>query len=804
MNPLTRKAMPTTGDLTTATPNKKGWLTIVVVSGLILAMATLSLLVVQENKTRATALAEKHLPLLENTQNLRLQLAATQSILYAYYLTADREGFGKQFIPNFANLADSYKQIQEQIPEARGLDAIDSLIVDTLDLSNSFDRVMRAEKIDWDQARAVLDEFPAIARQMDIESEQLTLWIRNHIIDAAQRSIEHTQWTLISVTLLGLASLLALALMINHNRKRLEALREQIRLVTFPERNPFPVMSIRDSGTIAYSNNSALDTAAKLTPDGDIQALLPDNLDLLLAHAREDHSYHQLEYEKYSRFWSLGLHWLADFQEYHVYLSDITDRKTAENRLTYLAYHDPLTGLPNRLQFNRDRLNNSANHSVVAVIKLDHLQKVINTGGLALADKVLKAFTERLLDTLAQEQAPGHLYRFDGNLLCATFPDWRQGMQILEALRTAITPLFAIDGYEYFLTLSIGVARIGENAIRSKSATANKATEEILRQADSAMNVVKVSGGNGIQVYDTALDRHHQQQIILENDLRQALDRNELSLVFQPQLAVDSGEIIGAEALLRWQHGKLGAISPAVFIPMAEETGAIIDIGYWVLEQACRHAVCWKNTHGKSIRVAVNISPRQLFHTDLEAIVTRVLATTGLPAEHLELEITESTALEDFNTACRVLGKLKSLGILLALDDFGTGFSSLSYLAQLPVDTLKIDKSFIDNLANSPQHQAIAKSIIGLAANLGLNVIAEGIETIDQCALLANWQCDVIQGFWFSRPLSSEAFTTFLLQSSESVTKSTIAHHIGIAESRLLSNPATGRNRSSTYTPGKE
>lgn len=140
----------------------------------------------------------------------------------------------------------------------------------------------------------------------------------------------------------------------------------------------------------------------------------------------------------------------------------------------------------------------------------------------------------------------------------------------------------------------------------------------------------------------------------------------------------------------------------------------------------------------------------------------------------------------------------------MALDDFGTGFSSLSYLAQLPVDTLKIDKSFIDNLANSPQHQAIAKSIIGLAANLGLNVIAEGIETIDQCALLANWQCDVIQGFWFSRPLSSEAFTTFLLQSSESVTKSTIAHHIGIAESRLLSNPATGRNRSSTYTPGKE
>lgn len=513
-------------------PKQKGWLTIVVVSGLILAMATLSLLVVQENKTRATALAEKHLPLLENTQNLRLQLAATQSILYAYYLTADREGFGKQFIPNFANLADSYKQIQEQIPEARGLDAIDSLIVDTLDLSNSFDRVMRAEKIDWDQARAVLDEFPAIARQMDIESEQLTLWIRNHIIDAAQRSIEHTQWTLISVTLLGLASLLALALMINHNRKRLEALREQIRLVTFPERNPFPVISIRDSGTIAYSNNSALDTAAKLTPDGDIQALLPDNLDLLLAHAREDHSYHQLEYEKYSRFWSLGLHWLADFQEYHVYLSDITDRKTAENRLTYLAYHDSLTGLPNRLQFNRDRLNNSANHSVVAVIKLDHLQKVINTGGLALADKVLKAFTERLLDTLAQEQAPGHLYRFDGNLLCATFPDWRQGMQILEALRTAITPLFAIDGYEYFLTLSIGVARIGENAIRSKSATANKATEEILRQADSAMNVVKVSGGNGIQVYDTALDRHHQQQIILENDLRQALDRNELSLVF--------------------------------------------------------------------------------------------------------------------------------------------------------------------------------------------------------------------------------------------------------------------------------
>lgn len=788
--------MPATGNLITAPATKKGWLTIVVVSGLILVMATLSLMVVQENKARTTALAEKHLPLLESVHDLRLQLAATQSILYAYYLTADREDFGKQFIPNFANLTDSYNQIHEQIPNAPGLDTIDTLIVDTLDLSNSFDQVMRAEKIDWDQARAVLDEFPAIAHQMDIESEQLALWIRNRIVDAAQRSIDHTQWTLISVTVLGLASLFALALMIRHNRKRLEALREQIRLVTFPERNPFPVIAIRESGEIAYSNNSAFDAAANLTPDGNIHTLLPDNLDLLLARGKEDSDYHQLEYEKYSRFWSLGLHWLDDFKEYHLYLTDITDRKVAENRLTYLAYHDPLTGLPNRLQFNRDWLRDSVNHSLVAIIKLDHLQKVINTGGLALADKVLKAYAERLLDALTQEQAPNRLYRFDGNLLCATFPDWQQGMEILESLRPAITAMFAVDGYEYFLTLSIGVARTDKNAIKSAPTTTDNTTEEVLRQADTAMSVVRTSGGNGIQVYDTALDRHHQQQITLENDLRQALVRNELSLVFQPQLAIESGEIIGAEALLRWQHGKLGAISPAVFIPLAEETGTIVDIGYWVLEQACRQAVCWQNTHGRPVRVAVNISPRQLFHTDLETIVAQVLATTGLSPESLELEITESTALEDFDTACQVLDKLKSLGVLLALDDFGTGFSSLSYLTQLPVDTLKIDKSFIDNLADLPQHQAIAKSIIDLAANLGLGVVAEGIENTDQYALLANWQCDVIQGFWFSRPLSSEGFTTFLQQSEAPVTKPAITHHTSIVESRILSNPPTGCNRS--------
>ncbi|MEX2516341.1 MAG: bifunctional diguanylate cyclase/phosphodiesterase [Gammaproteobacteria bacterium] len=766
---------------------KSSWFIIVIVSCLIVVMVALSLMVVQENKARATALSEEHLPLMESIHDLRMQLISTQSTLYAYYLTADRESFARQFIPNFSNLTDSYNHIREQIPEAPGLDVIDTLIVETLALSNSFDRVMRADSIDWDQARAVLDEFPAVARKMDNESEQLTLWVRNRIIDTAQQSIDQTQRALVFVTLLGLTSLLVLVLMIRHNNKRAEALREQLRLTSFPERNPSPVFSLKNNGEIDYSNDSALNTIAELNPDkGDAQDLLPANLEFLLEQAREDHGYHEFEYQKHDHFWILGLHWLNDFQEYHVYLTDITDRKKAENRFIYLAYHDPLTDLPNRRRFNRDWLSDAVNPGMVAVIKTDNLQKVIDTGGPALADKVLKACAERLRDVVTGADATSQLYRFDGNLLCATFCDWNRGLPVLDALRSAMTPVIAIDGYEYFLSLSIGVTRTDTKAFTSGTGVKDKGMEEMLRQADSAMNVVRVAGGNGVHLYDTALDQHYQKQIVLENDLRQALARDELSLVFQPQLATASGEIIGAEALLRWQHSKLGAISPAVFIPLAEETGVIVDIGHWVLEQACRQAVQWERCHGSAVRVAVNISPRQLFHTDLAVIVAKLLSSTGLAPECLELEITESTALEDFATACHVLEELKGLGISLSLDDFGTGFSSLCYLARLPVDALKIDKSFIDNLTHSAQDQAITKSIIDLAGNLGLGVVAEGIEDIDQYTLLANWKCQAIQGYWFSRPLPGDDFVAFLQQPRNPLIKLSTAQPVDTVEHSLV------------------
>ena len=736
-------------------PSGKGWISVAIITGIVAIMAVTSMMVIQENKARVKLLAEEHLPLVKSAQDLRMSLAANRSILYAYYLTADREQFASEFVQNYASLTNTYQQIQRSYPNAPGLEAIDHLIIDALDLGNEFDRVMRADQIDWDQARAVLNRFPALAQQMETQSELLTRWIRGRIVASAELSLDQTRQTLWIVTLLSATALLAAGLMIRHNVRRLRALREQARLASFPNRNPLPVLAVSDNGNIDYANDSATNVAGKLLPDGNMRTLLPDDLPRLMQKARMNNEYHVEEYQQSGIFWSLGIHWLEDFREFHLYLNDITDRKNAEAKLSFLAYNDPLTGLPNRHQFELDITNQAPRTPfLIALLKLDKLQKVVDSGGLTVADQVLKICSFRLSTAIGEAGESIKLYRFDGNVFCAVLLEQYQALPRLQSMVQSIQPVITVDEYEYFMSLSAGVTLSQTNHTLNGTEL-----EELLRQADSAMNMVRKAGGNGIHHYDQHLDR--QRQLSLDGYIRHAIERQELHLAYQPQMDLADTGNLSVEALLRWRHPALGTISPIEFIPIAEETGAIIDIGNWVLHQCCTQALQWHQQLGRTVNIAINVSPRQLYHGDLVHDIQTALKTSGLDANCLELEITETTALEDFDAACQIMEQLKALGVRLALDDFGTGYSSLSYLAQLPIDILKIDKQFIDNLAQFEQYRAITRSIIELGHHLGLIVVAEGIEHREQYELLAGWGCDKIQGYLHSPPLLANQIPGF-------------------------------------------
>jgi EAL domain-containing protein (putative c-di-GMP-specific phosphodiesterase class I) len=288
--------------------------------------------------------------------------------------------------------------------------------------------------------------------------------------------------------------------------------------------------------------------------------------------------------------------------------------------------------------------------------------------------------------------------------------------------------------------------------------------------ADAAMYHAKKQGKNNFQFYRLTMNERAMERLNLENDLRKALARDELLLHFQPKVGIESGKVVGMEALIRWQHPEIGMVSPAEFIPMAEETGLIVPIGEWVLQAACAQINAWQAQGLAPIPVSVNISSQQFQHQELLITIGRLLESSGIPPERLMLEITESVIMQNTDSTFDILNTLTAMGLRLLIDDFGTGYSSLSYLKRLPVFAIKIDRSFINDIATNPDDAAIIKAIIAMAQNLKLKVVAEGVETEEQLAFLRDEQCDVMQGYLFSRPLPAEEVSKLLAQAKEGQT----------------------------------
>jgi diguanylate cyclase (GGDEF)-like protein len=440
-----------------------------------------------------------------------------------------------------------------------------------------------------------------------------------------------------------------------------------------------------------------------------------------------------------------------------VVMHDITERKRVEEQLQYDAFHDGLTGLANRALFMdhvrttiKRRKSKHAKTYAVLFLDFDRFKIVNDSLGHAEGDKLLKMIAERLQTVMRTGDLLARLGGDEFVILLTELLEPGDALRVAQRIQDSLESPFGLAGREIIISTSIGIA--------FNTADANHA-EEMLRHADIAMYRAKAKGKAQYQVFDEAMHQHASKKLQLETEMRQALERGEFKVHYQPIIHLETNRLDGFEALVRWKHPTRGMVSPVDFIPMAEETGLILPLGKWILYESCRQLREWQEADplGSSLTVSVNLSAKQFSQFDLPEQVAEQLEATGLNPRYLKLEITESHIMEDTDMAIAMMNRLRDLGIRVSLDDFGTGYSSLSYLHRLPIDYLKIDRSFVSRMVESQENAEIVSTIVKLAQNLKMQVVAEGIETADQLAQLNQLNCEYGQGYFFSKPLNAEA-----------------------------------------------
>lgn len=441
---------------------------------------------------------------------------------------------------------------------------------------------------------------------------------------------------------------------------------------------------------------------------------------------------------------------------------DITDRKIAEDTITFQAYHDLLTKLPNRALL-RDRLGLAISQAkreremlAVMFLDLDRFKNVNDSLGHMIGDELLQQVSNRLRSCVREGDT---LARFGGDEFALLLPKINHSRDDVESIAEKIINVlkqpFMVDGHELYVSTSIGISLYPQDGINM---------DTLIKNADIAMYHVKGQGKNGYQFYSNDMNKPYFKHLSMETGIHKALDSEQFSLVYQPQINLKTGDIVGVEALLRWQHPEHGNISPSEFIPFAEESGLIVKIGEWVLKTALTELKGWRDAGLPEIRMSINMSARHIAEKDFVPSIRRILKQLELPGDALEIEITENAIMDDMDDIVRKLKLLADMGVTIAIDDFGTGYSSLSYLHKLPIQTLKIDRTFLKESRYARDDHTIVNTIVAMAKGLKLNVIAEGVETRNQLDYLREIECNEAQGFLFGKPLAPDVIAQLLIQ----------------------------------------
>ncbi len=445
---------------------------------------------------------------------------------------------------------------------------------------------------------------------------------------------------------------------------------------------------------------------------------------------------------------------------YVAFFKDMSASKVAEERIRLLAYHDPLTGLPNRLLLT-DRLAHALasarrrqGHVAVMFIDLDRFKNVNDSLGHAVGDKLLWEIAHRLNACVREEDTVSRLGGDEFVVVLESLQDHQDAVAIANKIHRAFEEPITVDGHSLHASASIGIALYpndGENG------------EVLMQNADTAMYQAKSLGRNNYQFFAPFMNAHVRERLDLENTLREALARDEFELYYQPIVDLRDDEIVCVEALIRWRHPVQGLVPPDKFIPVAEETGFIVQIGDWVIDQACRILAAWHGQGFQPPRMSLNVSPRQFRQPGLADRIRHILDSHGIDARQIDLEVTESALMDHPETAARILRELKVMGLGIVVDDFGTGYSSLAYLKTFPIDKLKIDRSFVRDILTDNSDREITLAVIALSHNLGLKVVAEGVEEVEQLDFLKSHRCDSVQGYFYSQPRPAGDFIDYLM-----------------------------------------
>jgi diguanylate cyclase (GGDEF)-like protein len=533
------------------------------------------------------------------------------------------------------------------------------------------------------------------------------------------------------------------------------------KLASLVELSPNPIIEINWDGQITYLNSAA---SLKFSNIHQAELEHPILKELL---AREQHRNGNLlirEVKVGQEVFEQHIHYLSESKLIRSYIFDITERKRAEEILQYQAFHDPLTDLPNRALFHEQLslavANAHRNQIQMAVIflDLDGFKKINDTLGHSVGDRLLKLFSQRLNSNLRDGDT---LARWGGDEFTLLLPHIKNAEETGKLAQRLIEDLkqpFEVGEQRLYIKSSLGIALYPQDG---------EDPETLLKNADAAVYRAKEKGRDRYQFYSSTITSQVSELLKLEYLLHQAIAKEELFLVYQPQVDIQTGKIVGMEALLRWNHPELGLVSPAKFIPLAEDTGLIVPIGEWVLKKACTQNKAWQRLGLPPFKISVNLSARQFQNANLVEMVAQILEETELDPQWLELEITETTIMGNVNFACQALERLQQIGVRISLDDFGTGYSSLNYLKRFPLHTLKIDRSFVSDLKDNSRDTAIIAAVIALGRGLNLRVIAEGVETQQQLELLRNLQCEAIQGYLFCKPIPTEEVIHFLTFQAE-------------------------------------
>lgn len=434
---------------------------------------------------------------------------------------------------------------------------------------------------------------------------------------------------------------------------------------------------------------------------------------------------------------------------------NITDKKLYEQQLCHIAHHDSLTGLPNRLLFN-DRLKQclaqaarNANGMAVLFLDLDRFKQINDTLGHSAGDILLQSVSERLQNCIREADTIARMGGDEFTIILSSINSIHDVESVARRTVEALSAPFVLSGKECFVTVSVGIGvyPVDGNDI-----------DTLIRNADTAMYRAKEQGRNNFQFYTQTLNTAAAERARLEECLRQAVEREEFVLNYQPRADLHTGKVVGAEALIRWNHPQMGTVSPARFIPLAEETGLIVPISEWVVRTACRQSKLWQESGIGPVTISINTSAKDLRQPDAISRLKQLIEEAGLLPEYLEMEITEDTLMQGADLAVGVMEQLKDIGVKLSIDNFGTGYSSLTNLKRFPIDSVKIDQSFIRNLTTNQDDAEIARAVVGMAHSLRLRVIAEGVETIEQLSFLSDLECDEVQGYYISRPITDKEF----------------------------------------------